>query len=174
MAVGTQRYVAFLRGVSPLNCKMAELKGALSQAGFADVRTVLSSGNAVFTSRTQAEVALAEQAEAAMKRHLGRTFFTQVRSVVYLQQLLASEPFGAFKLPPGAKRVVTFLAEPPKPKLSLPLEVDGARILALRGNAVITAYVPSPKGPVFMTLLEKTFGKNITTRTWDTLAKCAR
>ena len=39
---------------------------------------------------------------------------------------------------------------------------------------VLTSYVPSPKGPVFMTLIEKTFGKDVTTRTWDTLQKVAR
>ncbi len=171
---GAQRYVAFLRGVSPMNCKMAELARALEQGGLLDVKTVLSSGNAVFTARMKAETALAKQAEAAMKQHLGREFFTQVRSVAYLKELLASDPFGAFELPSGAKRVVTFLSEPPQPRLKLPAEVDGARILALKGSAVITAYVPSPKGPVFMTLLEKAFGKNITTRTWDTLVKCTK
>jgi len=39
---------------------------------------------------------------------------------------------------------------------------------------VLGAYLPTPKGPVFMTLIEKTFGKDVTTRTWDTVAKVAR
>ena len=43
----------------------------------------------------------------------------------------------------------------------------------VKGREVFSAYVPGPRGPVFMALLEKTFGKNITTRTWDTLKKCA-
>jgi len=34
--------------------------------------------------------------------------------------------------------------------------------------------VPGPRGPVFMSLLEKTFGTHITTRTWDTIEKCAK
>jgi hypothetical protein len=33
--------------------------------------------------------------------------------------------------------------------------------------------VPSPRGPVFMGLIERTFGKNITTRAWDTIKKVA-
>lgn len=48
------------------------------------------------------------------------------------------------------------------------------RILAIEGCEVFTAHVPHPKGPVFMTLLEQTFGKDITTRTWDTVQKVAR
>ena len=30
-----------------------------------------------------------------------------------------------------------------------------------------------PRTPVFMTLIAKTFGKDVTTRTWDTVKKCA-
>lgn len=34
-------------------------------------------------------------------------------------------------------------------------------------------YVAFLCGPVFMTLIEKTFGTAATTRTWDTVKKCA-
>jgi uncharacterized protein (DUF1697 family) len=157
-----------------MNCRMAELASALSRAGFEDVKTLLSSGNATFTAEVQSEKALARRAEQAMEEHLERSFVTHVRSVASLRKLLESAPFDAFSLPSGAKRVVTFLREPPPTKPKLPVEVDGARILTLKGDVALAAYVPSPKGPAFMTLLEKTFGKTITTRTWDTVAKCAK
>ena len=41
------RYVAFLRGVSPMNARMPELKACFEAAGFSGVRTLLSSGNMV-------------------------------------------------------------------------------------------------------------------------------
>ena len=41
------------------------------------------------------------------------------------------------------------------------------------GREIFTAYVRGPRTPVFMTLIEKTFGTNVTTRTWDTVRKCA-
>ena len=44
----------------------------------------------------------------------------------------------------------------------------------MTGREVFSAYLPSPKGPVFMALLEKTFGKDVTTRTWETVAKVTR
>jgi uncharacterized protein (DUF1697 family) len=97
-----------------------------------------------------------------------------VRPIEALQRMLAAEPHRAFRLEPGAKRIVTFLRRPPKPAPRLPLELDGARILAIDGPHVFSAYVPSPRGPVFMTLIEKTFGKEVTTRTWDTVAKAAK
>jgi uncharacterized protein (DUF1697 family) len=170
---GEVRYVAFLRGVSPMNAKMAELKNAFEQMGFSDVRTVLSSGNVVFSGIDRSESSLVKTIEAGMANYLPRSFPVIVRRIDHLAALLEQDPFSAFRISAKEKRVVTFLGEPYHGKLSLPIETDGVRILAMQGDDVFTVYAPHPKGPVFMTLLEKTFGKNITTRTWDTVKKCA-
>lgn len=167
------RYVAFLRGVSPLNAKMPELKRAFESTGFTNVKTVLSSGNVVFDSRARADASIARQAEKAMAEELDRTFFTIVRPVSALCELIEQDPHAAFRLSAQAKRIVTFLREPVTTKLTLPIEVDGARILAVRGREVLSAYVPRESDPAFMRLLEKTFGTEITTRTLDTVKKCA-
>jgi uncharacterized protein (DUF1697 family) len=168
------RYAAFLRGVMPTNASMADLKRAFESAGFTDVKTVLGSGNVAFTAKTDSNAALEKKAEAAMAKALGKSFFTIVRPVEALQALLAADPFKAFRVKPGTKRVVTFLREAPKTKPKLPIEADGARIFVLRGLEAFTAYGPSDKGPVFMKLIERAFGKEQTTRTWDTVGKVAR
>ena len=170
---GRASYVAFLRGVSPMNLKMADLREALERAGFADVRTVLSSGNAAFTTTAKSDAAVARVVEAALEKHVGRAFPTIVRRVDYLVALLGTDPFAGFKVSGNAKRIVTLLPEPHTASLRLPIEKDGARILAVRGAEVFSAYLPTPRGPVFMALIEKTFGQGVTTRTWDTLRKCA-
>ncbi len=167
------RYVALLRGVSPMNAKMSELKRAFETAGFGNVRTVLASGNVVFDARSASEDGLAEKAVRAMEKHLGRSFPTLVRPVRALEELIASDPFARHALPASGKRVVTFLRKP-HGKVALPIESDGVRILASTGREVFTDYVPNPRGPVFMTLIEKTFGKEVTTRTWATVAKCVK
>ena len=140
------RYVAFLRGVMPTNAKMADLRRCFESAGFTDARTVRSSGNVVFDASSRSEAAITRRAEAAMSE---------------------------YPSPPNSKRIVTFLRDPVEKRPSLPLCVDGARILALEGREVFSTYVPDPRGPSFMVLLEKTFGTNITTRTWETVQKCA-
>jgi uncharacterized protein (DUF1697 family) len=169
-----KRYAAFLRGVSPMNAKMRELQKAFEAAGFTDVKTVLSSGNVVFSAPAAPGAALERRAEAAMKKRLGSAFHTIVRPIDALRGLLQSDPYKGFRLKRGAKRVVTFLRVKPKARVKLPREVDGARILRITDTEVFTAYVRSPRGPVFMTLIEKTFGKDVTTRTWDTVAKVAK
>jgi uncharacterized protein (DUF1697 family) len=171
-----KRYVAFLRGVSPMNCKMAALKACLEGAGFSDVKTLLSSGNAVFSTRSAVSPdKLRQRAEAAMEQELGRSFSTFIRMTAELQALLEADPYAGFKLAANAKRIVTFLRDPGAAPagLKLPIELDGARILKVSGGEVLSAYVPSANGPVFMSLLERTFGKDITTRTLETVRKCA-
>lgn len=168
------RYVAFLRGVSPMNARMPDLKRCFEAAGFTDVRTILSSGNVVFSARAASPDALARRAEKAMAAGLERTFGTFVRPAKHLQELLESNPFAGFDLPPGAKLIVTFLRQAADADVTLPIERDGAAILKVVAAEAFACYVPGDKGPVFMRLLERTFGTDITTRTLDTVRKCAR
>jgi uncharacterized protein (DUF1697 family) len=164
-------YAAFLRGVMPANCKMSALVACFERAGFAEVSTVLGSGNVVFRARPAEEAALQARIEAAMQLALGRVFGTFVRSIEHLQGLLAADPFANARLPPDAKRVVTFLRRAPERGAPLPPARDGARIVGHRNREAFSAYVPSPKGPVFMKLLAETFGDDVTTRTWETLER---
>ena len=96
---------------------------------------------------------------------------TIVRGEGALQAILASDPYKPFRLRADAKRIVTFLRKAPTSRLKLPIESDGARILCMRGAEVFSAYVPNPRGPVFMNLIERTLGKDVTTRTWDTVRR---
>ncbi len=167
------RYVAFLRAVSPMNAKMPELKRCFESAGFTGVRTLLSSGNVVFDAGAAAESALERRAEAAMAKRLGRAFYTIVRPTAVLRAMIEADPYAGFRVPANAKRVVTFSRAPLAPRRALPAAVDGARILVATDREVFSIYVPGPRGPVFMVLIEKTFGREVTTRTWDTVRKCA-
>ncbi len=157
-----------------MNAKMPELKECFEAAGFSEVKTVLSSGNVVFSAVPASTASLEAAAEAAMTKRLGRAFPTLVRSADELRALLQSDPYRQVRLPAGSKRVVTLLREAPRSPLSLPIELDGARILRVEERTAFSAYVRSPRGPVFMTLLERTFGRDVTTRTWDTLLRVAK
>src|SRR5204863_4616705 len=104
----------------------------------------------------------------------GRVFLPIVRPLQQLQKILSTDPYKPFKVSPKAKRIVTFLRGRPQANITLPVQMHGARILAMKDGEIFSAYLPTPKGPVFMTLIEKTFGKEQTTRTWDTIVKVAR
>jgi uncharacterized protein (DUF1697 family) len=154
-----------------MNLRMPALKACLEGAGFTDVHTLLSSGNVVFSARRTSPAALERRIEAAMRERLGQVFMVMVRGDEALAALLAADPYRAFRLSADAKRIVTFLRSAPASAPKLPVELGGARLLCLRGTEVLGSYVPNPRGPVFMSLIEKTLGRDVTTRTWDTVRK---
>lgn len=167
------RYVALLRGVSPQNAAMPALQRAFEQGGFTRVRPLLSSGNVAFDADEAPDAELETRAEAAMQADLGRSFYTIVRSAAELQALLASDPYAGHGLPAEAKRVVSFLRQPRPPRVALPLTQGCATVIAQQGCEIFSAYLPTDEGPVFMKLIERAFGSDVTTRTWETVRKCA-
>ena len=168
------RYVAFLRGVSPMNLNMVDFKRCLEAAGYSNVKTILSSGNAALDTSSKSAAVIEGQIEATFTKQLGRSFYTIVRSVEELQSLIERDPYPGFALPSNAKRVVTFARRLPALKSPLPVERDGAQILVAGSREAFSAYVPGPKGAVFMELIKATFGSEVTTRTWETVKKCAK
>lgn len=170
---GSQRVVAFLRGVAPMYAKNDDLRAAYEAAGFLGVRTVLSSGNVVFDTDRPADAHLEADLERAVHDHLGRRFPTLVRPQAALVDLLAEDPFAGHELPADAKRVVTFLRTPLE-DADLPMTRDGATVLATRGREAFTAYVPQPRGGLFMRLVEDVCGEDQTTRTMQTVEKVAK
>jgi len=153
---------------------MPDLKHCLETAGYSNVRTVLSSGNAAFDSSNESARAVEREIESAFTAQLTRSFYTIVWRAEELRRLVEEDPFAHFDLPGNAKPVVTFARELAKPKGKLPIARDGAQILAVRDREAFSAYVPDQKGPVFMELIKATFGTNVTTRTWETVKKCAK
>ena len=96
------RYVAFLRGISPMNLKMPELKRCFESAGFTEVKTLLSSGNVVFNAKGNAS-SVEHRAEEAMSKDLGHKFYTIVRSISDLGAMIETDPYEKHSLPEEAK-----------------------------------------------------------------------
>lgn len=69
-----QMYCAFLRGinVNGITIKMDELKATFSQMGFADVKTILSTGNVIFSVREDNESR--GETKLRIERELGDRF----------------------------------------------------------------------------------------------------
>lgn len=168
------RYAVFLRGVSPMNCKMPELVRALETVGFTRVVTVLSSGNAVFDAKPTALAALEAKIEAATGEQLGRVFSSIVRPVSTLVALIEADPFAEHAPKATEKRVVSFFKRQPTERVTLPVAMSKARIVAMTDTEAFSLYEREDTGPVFMSLIEKTFGKELTTRTWETVLKVTR
>jgi len=162
-------YVAFLRGINVGGhgaVTMEDLKKSFESCGFQNVKTIATSGNVAF-SAALTESAVVKKAERALKKALGRETPVHVRSHDELTKMVQADPYKKFALPKDAKRVITFLDASTKSAVELPHHQDGTSILHIKDGVAYSAYVRTPKGAVFMKVLERAFGKGITTRSWD-------
>ncbi len=166
-------YVALIRGLNVGGhavIRMDALKALFVELGFPDAVTLGTSGNVTFQFSGSAEAA-ARKIEAALAKELGREAHVLVRSRDDLRRLVASDPFKGVKTTPNTKLVVTFLEGKPKAALKLPYVGKDAQILKITDGAAFSTYERGAKGAAFMSVLEKAFGKRITTRTWDVVRK---
>lgn len=113
--VGT--YVALLRGINVGGNKkvpMAALREVLTGLGYGGVRTLLQSGNAVFTSPAKAPEQLAAELEGAIEDRFGFTVGCVVLSAAELRAAAERNPFPLSSFDPP-KLVVYFLSGPADP-----------------------------------------------------------
>ena len=175
-------YVAFLRGINVGGntlVSMEALKEALASLGFANIRTVLASGNVVFAAAATEPTILAAKIEQHLRKTLGFEIAVLVRSMEQIKTLVASNPFSKTKVTPQTRLHVTFLPPnaPDGLKISQRLKDPcGFEIHRMSEGEVCSVVELSPRGgtPELMKLLEKNFGKRITTRTWNTVARIER
>lgn len=90
-----KRYVALLRGINVSGknrIAMSELKSGLEELGYADVRTYLNSGNAVFSVDEEDEIALANAIGDVIRKRLGLDIPVFVILQERLEALLRKAP----------------------------------------------------------------------------------
>ncbi|PXX64246.1 uncharacterized protein (DUF1697 family) [Nocardia tenerifensis] len=175
------RYAALLRGIAPSNPNMSneKLRGVFEGLGFEKVASVLASGNIVFRSEETDVGELEERIQQALNAELGIAGGTIIRSHDELRALLDTDPFPGLTHGRGTYLVATFLknrtTKPPKlPGQPDPLtRVVGFDKACAAFLAVIDNSEPG-KTPDFMSWLEQTYGKDITTRTWLTVQRVVK
>jgi uncharacterized protein (DUF1697 family) len=170
-------YAAFLRGVNVggVNLKMAEVAAALTDAGFADVRTILASGNVLLESASGV-AAVRKKAEAALRKNFGYDAWVLAYDIATVRAIDDAYPFE--REVDGYQSYVTFVADAAVlDELAALGENAGADEKISRGDGVV--YWQVPKGSTLDSTIGKTMGKpryksSTTTRNLRTLAKVLR
>src|SRR5690349_12065303 len=106
-------YVAFLRGINVggnMIIGMEDLKKAFAALGFANIRTVLATGNVVFESPEKDRAALTRKIEQKLKTSFKSEISVIVRTMKGIQSLVASRPFKSRRMTPQTKLQVSFLS----------------------------------------------------------------
>ena len=104
-------YVALLRAVNVggNSLPMAALLAMCRSAGFAQVRTYIASGNALFATPLEARK-VKQTLESRLAEHLGKPIDVHVRTAAELAAVLSGNPFPHA---PPSRTVAVILDEPP-------------------------------------------------------------
>lgn len=177
-AEGCCQYAAFLRGINvggKTIVKMEALRGEFEALGYRNVKTVLASGNVVFEAPADSTpAALAQAISEKLRQALGRDILVVVRSLEELRALAASEPFGGIEATKDTRLFVTFLADNGKDRNRLTSAGQpGYRILSVTDGAICSVLEEQPGigGAELMAAIEKAYGRDVTTRSWNTIEK---
>lgn len=173
-------YVAFLRGINVgghHRLKMADLRREFAAWGFQNVKTVLASGNVLFDARDTEPAALAATVRKGINETFGMDVSVVVRTLDQIKALVDQNPFNGITVTPETRRYVTLLADNDQISMNVPLESPQRdfRILRVSAGEVFSVLTLTPRSGTVnsMDLLEKEFGRNITTRNWNTITRIA-
>ena len=172
-----QIYIAFLRGVNVgghHKLSMAELKQEMEKLNFKNIETILNTGNIIFSTNCK-EIEILEK---KIINHLAKTFGFHITTVVKTSKtfnnLIEFSPFKELEITKNIQLYATFLPKDIDSELSLPWsnEDKSYTILAKYNNTLFSIVdISKTKTTKGMNILEKYYGKNNTTRNWNTIKR---
>jgi uncharacterized protein (DUF1697 family) len=153
---------------------MADLKKLLESLGHKNVRTLLASGNAIFDVSSGTAATLKKDIESAFTKKFGFSSHIILRTIDDIAALVHSNPFRGIPVTKDTRLYVTFFTDKPTSKLKTYTSPDGnfriLRVSEFELCSVLTV-APNSRSVDLMAIVEKEFGKNVTTRNWNTIEK---
>ncbi|MEP0264301.1 DUF1697 domain-containing protein [Dokdonia sp.] len=170
-------YVAFLRGINVNGhhkVPMVQLRVEMETLGFTNIITILNSGNVLFDTEVHDEELLEKKVTEHLEKVFGFPIPTMVRSAETIYQLLKSDPFKDIVMTKDIRLYISFLKDTTEADLQTPWtsEDNAYTILVKQEKTILSVLdVSINKTPKAMKALESFFGKNITTRNWNTIKR---
>lgn len=171
------RYAALLRAVNVggRTVRMEELRAIFHGMGFADVRTLLASGNVLFAAADE-PAGLQARLEQALQSSLGYEVKTFIRSVAEMAAVVERGPYTPGEIAGAAAFNVAFLERALRESelsavMALRSPVDDFRI---RGRELYwLCQVKQSESEFSNARLERAAGIRSTIRGWNTVRKLA-
>jgi uncharacterized protein (DUF1697 family) len=165
-------YVGLLRGVNVgghRKVPMGELRDALGELGWQNVRTLLASGNFVFEAKTAKCETLEKKLEADLKKSLGLVTDIMVRDAKEWDAIIAANPFTEqAESEPSRLLLVALKSKPAASAIEATYQKNrGPELIEVKKR---DAYVFYPLGVGVSKLDLKPLGSG-TGRNWNTVLK---
>lgn len=174
------KYVAFLRGINVgghHKVPMVELRKEFEKMNFQNVVTLLNSGNIIFDG-PQGDIA---KLEVSISKHLEKGFGFPIPAILRtadkINALFSNNPFKYVPLTKDIRRYVSFLWKDIETDLRLPWTShdNSYKIIHKNDKSILSVLDLSvSKTPKAMEAMEKYFGKDITTRNWNTIERIVK
>jgi uncharacterized protein (DUF1697 family) len=173
-------WIALLRAINVgghRKIAMSDLRDLLVELGFGDVKTVLQTGNLIFSDNSLSAAALEGhlETEAEKRLGLGTEFF--VRSIQQWNRVIADNPFPAEAEEDPSRLIVQFLKKAPAGGglAALREAIRGPEIFQNVGRQLYVVY-PNGVGRSRLTgkLIERKLDVVGTGRNWNTVLKIGR
>ena len=172
-------YIALLRAINVggrNRVSMADLRNLLANLGFANVRSILQSGNLVFESHVSTTSRLEVHLTQAAKAHLALETEFFVRTAREWRAIVTGNPFPNEAKRDPAHLVVMLLknADDRKHVAALEKAIPGREAIRAGGRHIYIVY-PDGIGESRLTntLIEQKLGAQGTARNWNTVLKIA-
>ena len=169
------QYAAFLRGVNVggVNLKMADVATALTDAGLAEVRTILATGNVTLRSAKGAD-AVRATAEKALRKAFGYDAWVLVYPITKVRSIVDGYPFEAEV--EGYQSYITFVSDTDVLDELAALETGADEKIERGPKSAGVIYWQVAKNHTLDSTIGKTMGKkkyksSTTTRNLRTLVK---
>lgn len=170
--------MALIRGINVGRAKrvaMADLKALVEDLGYSSVRTLLNSGNVVFTSTRSQPAAAASRIEEGLVRRLGVSARVLVITAEELEAIVADNPLAGVAKDPS-RLLISVLGNPADRSRLEPLTRQSWDPDALALGSRV-AYLWCSRGLLESRLAEavgRVLGEMTTARNWATMQKlCA-
>ena len=169
------RYVALIRGINVGRAKriaMADLRALVEDLGYADVRTLLNSGNVVFSSTPKAAADAGARIERAMTSRLHVSARVIVLSASELAEAIAANPLLSIAKDPTRLLVTVFTGPSHRTRLDSSTRENWDPDTLAIGARV--AYLWCPDGMLDSRLavaVGRALGDAATSRNWATMTK---
>jgi uncharacterized protein (DUF1697 family) len=174
-AMNSKRYIALLRGVNVGRAKriaMADLRKLIADLGHSDVRSVLNSGNVVFSGPARSYEAVGLEIEEALVLKLGVAARVMVLGCEELDAIVAGNPL--LDRADDHARLITFIVSDPEHRQAISdlCAQDWDSGAAALGEHAAYVWCPnSILDSAAAAALGKQLGDATTSRNWTTLLK---
>ena len=168
------KYITLLRGINVGGNKkvpMGKLKTIFEKMDFKNVQTLLNTGNVLFESKEKS-------LDNRISNELGKVFGFKIGTIVVplseIEKMVRDDPFKKIKVHDKIRLYVTFLPQNIKGSLKIPYISDDKGFTIFKQTPVALFSVldlTRTQTTDVMNIIDKTYGKGVTTRNWNTVLK---